>query len=345
MNQQWPFVTVIIPMFNEEHYIAACLDSVLANDYPHSYMEILVVDGRSTDGSREIVLDYSHRYPFIRLLDNPKRLIPAALNTGIREAKGDIIVRMDAHTLYASDYIRRCVEILRSSGAANVGGVQRAIGTNYLSRTIAVAMNSPFGVGDASFRYAGKEMWVDTVYLGTWWKRTLEEIGGFREDVVVNEDYELNYRLRKTGGKILLSPHIKCWYYVRPSLKALATQYFRYGFWKVKTLVLHPEALRWRQLVPPALVIGLLLSGPAGILHWRLGLVVPGLYVTANILASLRTAARKGWIYLPLLPFVFATIHLSWGLGFLMGLFRWGLPRWDLRILIQAFSQFDKEVH
>ncbi|MEM4218298.1 MAG: glycosyltransferase family 2 protein [Candidatus Methanomethylicaceae archaeon] len=339
---QLPVVSILIPMRNEERYIAQCLESILANDYPKDRLEILVIDGMSTDRSREIVQDYAKHYPFLRLLDNPKRIQSAALNIGIRESKGKIIIRMDAHTLYASDYIRRCVELLETTEAANVGGLQRAMGTGYISNAIAIATTTPFGIGNAYFRYAEKEMWVDTVYLGAWRKSTLEALGGFNEDWVVNEDYELNYRLRKAGGKILLSPEIKCWYYVRPSLKALARQYFRYGFWRVKTLVAYPDSLRWRQLAPPTLVIALLLSLGILPINWMLGITVPALYLVANLVASIWTASRKGWKYLPLLPVVFAIIHLSWGTGFLAGLFKWGIPRFTLRSLAKAFQSPDK---
>lgn len=333
-----PFVSILIPMRNEERYIAACLDSILANDYPKDRLEILVIDGISTDRSREITQDYAKRYPFLRLLNNTKRIIPAALNIGIQEAKGEIIIRMDAHTSYALDYIRRCVELLETTEAANVGGLQRAVGTNYISKAITIAITTPFGIGNAYFRYAEKEMWVDTVYLGAWRKSTLEALGGFDEEWVVNEDYELNYRLRKAGGKILLSPEIRCWYYVRPSLKALARQYLRYGFWKVKTLVRYPNSLRWRQLAPPALVVALLLS--LGILpvNRMLGVTVPVLYLAANLVASIWIASRRGCKYLPLLPVVFATIHLSWGTGFLAGLFKWSIPRITLSSLVKAFQ-------
>ncbi len=361
-----PRVTVVIPMWNEERYIAKCLDSLLANDYPTDLLEIIVVDGGSTDRSRDIVLGYCRRYPFIRLLDNPKRIMSAALNIGIREATGDIIVRMDAHAVYAPDYIRQCVDLLCTSGAANVGGVQRAVGENYISRAIALAINNPFGTGDAYFRHAEKEMWVDTVYLGAWWKATLNRLGGFREDLAVNEDYELNVRLRearldpsagpfheelvthqgfapndrlrRARGRILLSPRIRCWYYVRPSLAALARQYFRYGFWKVRTLVLHPESVRWRQLAPPALVIGFIGSGVAGMLHPMLWLPLPGVYLAAVLLVSTYLAVRRGLIYAPVLPLVFVTIHLSWGLGFIAGLMKWGIPKFSLRAVIKAFA-------
>jgi len=335
---QYPYVSILIPMRNEERFIARCLDSTLANDYPKDRLEILVIDGMSTDRSRDIVQDYAKRYPFIHLLNNPKRIVPAALNIGIREAKGEIIIRMDAHTIYAPDYIRRCVELLETTQAANVGGLQRAVGTNYVSNAIAIAITTPFGIGNAYFRYAEKEMWVDTVYLGAWRKSTLEALGGFNEEWSVNQDYELNYRLRKAGGKILLSPEIRCWYHVRPSLRKLAHQYFRYGFWKVKTLVTYPDSLRWRQLAPPALVVVLLLALGILLVNRMLGIAVPALYLVTNLVASIWTASRRGWKYLPLLPIVFATIHLSWGTGFLAGLFKWGIPRITLSSLVKAFQ-------
>ena len=333
-----PFVTLLIPMRNEEHHIARCLDSILANDYPKDCLEIMVIDGMSTDRSRKIIQGYAKRYRFLRLVDNPKRIAPAALNIGIKEARGEIVVRMDAHTLYASDYIRRCVELLRTTEAANVGGLQRAVGTNYISNAIAVATTTPFGIGNAYFRYAEKQMLVDTVYLGAWCKSTLKALRGFNEEWVANEDYELNYRLRKAGEKILLSPEIKCWYYVRPSLKALAHQYFRYGFWKIKMLVAYPDSLRWRQLAPPALVVALLLSLCIFPMNQTLGVGIPSLYLSYNLIASIWSAYRNGWKFLPLLPIIFITIHLIWGTGFLAGLFKWGIPRITLSSFVKAFK-------
>ncbi len=336
-EKTYPYVSILIPMRNEERYIARCLDSILANDYPQARLEILVIDGMSTDRSRDIVQEYAKRHPSLRLLDNPKRVVPAALNTGIREAQGEIIVRADAHAVYASDYIRKCVELLETTEAANVGGVQRAVGTDYISNGIAIATTTPFGIGDAHYRYAENEMWVDTVYLGAWRKSTLEALGGFNEEWVVNQDYELNYRLRQGGGRILLAPEIKCWYYVRPSLKALARQYWRYGFWKVKTIVTYPDSLRWRQLAPPALVVVLFLSLGLLPVSRILGAAVPAFYLTANLCVSIWTASRRGWKYLPLLPLVFATIHTSWGTGFLAGMSKWGIPRLTPSSLAQAF--------
>jgi len=331
-----PPVTVVIPMRNEERLLAKCLDSILDNEYPRDCLEILVIDGMSADGSRRIAEDYAQRHPCIRLLENPQQIQAAALNIGIREASGDIVIRMDAHTTYAPDYILQCVTALQRTDAVNVGGALRAVGTDYLSSAIAIGITSPFGAGDARFRYSEQEEWVDTVYLGAWYKRTLEDVGGFDEAWRVNEDYQLNYRLRLAGGRILLSPKIRCEYYVRGSLSGLAQQYFRYGFWKVRTLTAYPDSLRWRQLVPPGFVLALGVS-LAVLPFWRgVGLIVPGLYLAANFTASFQAASRRGFHYLPVLPIIFATIHLSWGVGFWAGILRSGVPRFSLRSLDQA---------
>lgn len=303
------------------------LDSILANDYPPERLEILLLDGMSTDHSRQIADRYAQRYPFIRVLDNPRRLQVAAMNAGIRAAKGDMILGLDAHTAYANDYIRRCVELLQTTEADNVGGVQRAVGTNYMSRAIAIASTTLFGVGDAYYRFADKPLWVDTVYLGAWRKTTLERLGGFNEAWEVNEDYELNYRLRKAGGKILLSPDIRCRYFVRDSLRKLAHQYFRYGIWRVKTLTAHPDSLQVRQLAAPLFVLGLLASIVVGLFSPVWGWALPLTYLGCNLLASSRVAARHGWKFLPVLPAIYAVLHLSCGTGFLVGLCRFGIPK------------------
>lgn len=332
-----PLVSVIIPCRNEEKFIGKCLDSIIAQDYPKNKLEVLVVDGMSNDRSREIVIEYAKRYPFIRLLDNPKLIAPIALNIGIQEARGEIIVRIDAHTTYEKNYIDQCVMLLQTTDATNVGGMQHAVGTDYVSNTIAIAITHPFGIGDAKFRYSNREEWVDTVYLGSWYKQSLVSLGGFNEEWVVNQDYELNYRLRESGGKILLSPKICCHYYVRSSIKKLVIQYFRYGFWKVKTIVNHPNSVRWRQLVPPVFVLTLIASLTL-IPFFRICVIVPGLYVISNLVASFRVASQRGRRYLPLLPFIFVILHISWGIGFLVGLTRFGIPHLSLRLLLRSLT-------
>lgn len=334
-----PLVTVVIPMRNEEGEIRRCLESVLANDFPKDMLEILVVDGISSDGSAAIVREYIEKNSHIRLLANPKRIQSAALNIGIGEAKGEIVVRMDAHSTYDGDYISRCVALLQNTEAVNVGGVQKAIGTTYLTRAIALVTTSRYGIGDAKFRYARQQLWADTVYLGAWWKAALESVRGFDESLPVNEDYELNYRLRDAGGKILFSPSVVSSYRVRKSLFGLAKQYARYGYWKVRMLSAHPESIRWRQMVPPVLVVGLLGSVALVPLAWQMSVPIPSLYLLYVLMASWKMATRKR--YLPVLPLVVMTLHLSWGLGFLVGIFRWGLPRWGPKSLLRMFANKD----
>jgi cellulose synthase/poly-beta-1,6-N-acetylglucosamine synthase-like glycosyltransferase len=316
-----------MPIRNEEAFLRVSLDSLLANDYPLEMLEVIVIDGMSSDSSREIIQEYSQRYPCIKYLQNPQKIVSTGLNLGIQVAEGYIIVRADAHTRYESDYIRQCVTLLESTGAANVGGAQRAVGTSLIGSAIAVATTSTFGTGDAKFRYSDQEAWVDTVYLGAWHRETLIALGGFAENLTVNQDYELNHRIRRQGGRILLSPKIRCHYYVRGSLNKLARQYFRYGLWKVNTLVLHPYSLKWRQIVAPLLlaflVIAFLLAGVSKSVFW-LGPVV--VYLSATIIASGRALRSAPWRVALVLPFVFAVLHFSWGAGFWCGLLRFGVP-------------------
>jgi glycosyltransferase involved in cell wall biosynthesis len=315
-----PNVSIIIPTWNEEAFISACLDSILLNDYPKDKIDIIILDGMSSDQTPAIIQKYISRYPFIRLINNPKRIQAPALNLGIKESRGEIIIRMDAHTLYDKDYIANCVKLLMENKGDNVGGVQNPIGTNYISKAIAIATSTPFGVGNAYFRFSKQAMFVDTVYLGAWKKDTLIRLNGFNEQWVINEDYELNYRLRKSGGKILLSPSIKSAYFVRSSLRRLSKQYFRYGFWKAKTIITYPESLKIRQFIPPAfafsLIISLLISP---FVQWPL-LIIGGSYTLFNLIYSFLLSLKKGVIFFAILPVVFTIIHLTWGIGFLSGL-------------------------
>lgn len=326
-NNTYPYVSIVLPIRNEQHYIIRCLDSILDNDYPHDKYEILVVDGMSTDQSREIVQTYSDRYSNVKLLDNPKKIRVTANNIGIRAAKGEIIVSMDAHTLYAYDYIRQCVERLQSTGAANVGGHQAAVGEDYTTQGIALAVSSPFGIGDAEFRYLYREKWVDTVYLGTWYKKTLEAVGLFNENCGRVGDYELNYRIRKKGGKILLSPKIKCQYFVRGSLLKLAKQYFTNGIWRLFIIVTHPDSIRWRHLAPPLLIIWLLLSLIFLIFGINIWWIPIGLYILSTIAASLYIALSRGIQFFLILTPILWILHICMGSGMLFGVFRFGLPK------------------
>ena len=320
--KKYPSISVILPVLNEAKSIRASLGAVLTQDYPSEYMEILVVDGGSNDGTREIVQEMRRNHANLKLLDNPRKIQAAALNIGILAAQGDIIIRVDGHTIVAPDYVSTCANFLLQGRADNVGGLMRPVGTNYVGRSVALATTSPFGIGGSKFHYSEREQYVDTVYLGAYWRKTFNMIGLFDEEVHINEDYELNYRLRQTGGKILLSPAIKSTYIPRSSLTGLWRQYFIYGRQKTRTLRKHPTSLRWRQVVSP-LFVGVFSGSLIGGLFWLpsvwLFIVTVGCYLLANLVASTIAASRGGWRYLPILPLVFVIIHLAWGLGFWVG--------------------------
>ena len=322
-RESTPIVSVVIAMRNEENHIARCLQSVINQDYPGEQVEILVVDGMSTDSSRSIVSGFAGRYPNVRLLDNEKKIAPAAFNLGIRNAGGSIVAIIGAHCSLATDYLSNCVHYLSTREADCVGGPIENIGEGFWGQAISLVMSSPFGVGDAHFRYSHQERYVDTLAFGAYRREVFDKIGLFDERLVRNQDYDLNYRLRKAGGKILLTPAIQSYYYTRSSLRKLLSQYFRYGFWKVRMLQKHPRSVRVRQLVPPLFVLVLLLSGAlsaiSSLAAWVLALVVVS-YLSLALAFSFSIAARKGWRYLPILPVIFACLHLSWGLGFLYSL-------------------------
>jgi succinoglycan biosynthesis protein ExoA len=318
--------TVVIPMRNEEEFIGPCLESLLANEVEGA-VEFLVYDGDSTDRSRQLVEQLARRDPRIILVANPRRIQAAAFNQAIARARGEFVVRADAHSIYPANYLAECIRLLRETGAVNVGGIQIATGTTWTSKAIAATLSSRFAVGDAKYRYATEPGFTDTVYLGSWRTATLRAAGGMREDWAVNEDYELNVRLRGAGGQVFLSPTIRSTYFVRASIPSLARQYFRYGFWKVRTLLEHVGSLRWRQIVAPAFVLSLPATVP--LVHWlgAIGALHLLLYAVANIAVSIVTASRSSWRLLPLLPAVFLIIHVAWGLGFLSGICYWPFGR------------------
>lgn len=328
---QYPFVSVILPIRNEEKSIERCLRAVLDQDYPAERMQVIIADGMSEDRTREIVREMQSRHPNVMLIDNPGLIVPTGLNESLRHARGEFIVRVDGHTLLAPDYVRACVKALQNSGADNVGGKMNAIGSTQFGETVAIATSSPFGVGSARFHYSDAEELVDTVYMGAWRRDVFDRIGLFDEELIRDQDDEFNYRLREHGGKILLSPSIRSEYTGRGMPKALWKQYFQYGLWKVRVLQKHPRQMSWRQFVPPLFALALIVTAVGGLFSpiGRILLALAlGSYLFANLSASTYTASRRGWDYLKQLPLVFAILHLSYGFGFLTGLIkfwnRWG---------------------
>jgi succinoglycan biosynthesis protein ExoA len=325
-------VSVIVPCRNEVKSIDSFLDSFRKQELTGVDWEVVIADGMSNDGTREKLKRICERDSRIRVIDNPRRIASTGLNAAIHAARNDVVLRMDVHTQYKSDYIRRSVELLTRSGAASVGGACIARGTGYVGTAIAAAFHSGFAVGGARWHRPSHEGPTDTVHLGCWRRDVLERVGLFDETLVRNQDDELNLRLRRAGGTLWQSPEIVAWYYPRASLSALFRQYFQYGFWRVAVLRKHCVPGAWRQLAPAAFVLTNLIMvaaivllgiiGHSSPLWLRAGLASFDLtYLFASLAASLLTAKRDGWPLFPVLPFVFATYHISYGVGFLVGLF------------------------
>ncbi len=330
----YPYVSVIMPIYNEEGFIRRSLGAVLAQDYPVDCMEVLVVDGMSTDRTLDVIRQFlakSKAETVVRLLENRSRIAAAGLNRATREARGDIIVRVDGHCIIAPDYVRKCVEHIRREKVDAVGGPMQTIGEDHMSELTAIAMSSKFGVGNSSFRTeSGRTKLVDTVPFPAYTRQIVERAGPYDEELVRNQDDEYNYRIRQLGGRILVAGDVHSQYYSRSNFKKMAVQYFQYGLYKVRVLQKHPLQMSVRQFVPPAFVLAILLAlvfVHLGKEIWPL-LMLLGSYVLANLAASLITASRQGMRYLPLLPLAFASLHLGYGSGFLLGLVKF-IDRWN----------------
>jgi glycosyltransferase involved in cell wall biosynthesis len=321
-----PFVSIVIPCRNEAAFIGPCLKSVLATSFPQERLEVLVADGMSDDGTRAIISELARQNPIIRLLDNPAKITPCALNVGIGAARGDIIMRMDAHTTYPPNYVGDLVEWLLKSGADNVGGIWRTLpaSESTLARAIARGLSHPFGVGNAYFRTGTKEpRWVDTVPFGCYRREVFTRIGMFDPELVRNQDDEFNLRLIRAGGKILLVPSVASDYYARDSLAKLARMYFQYGYFKPLVVRKVGAVMTIRQAVPAILVggigLGILLSPWLHVARLLLLLIVCA-YATALMGVSATIALRDGVAAGGATGVVFAVLHFSYGLGELAGI-------------------------
>ena len=312
-----PIVSLIVPCYNEEKTIRILLDAFLAQTYPLTQMEVVIADGLSSDGTRAEIARFQEEHPelAVKVIDNTAQIIPAALNAAIRASSGEFIIRMDAHSAPAPDYMERCVDALNAELGDNVGGVWdiRPSTEGWVAASIAAAAAHPLGVGDAAYRHATQAQIVDTVPFGAFRRELIEKIGFFDESLLANEDYEFNTRIRKSGGKIWLDPAIRTVYFARPTFGRLAKQYFNYGFWKWKMLRRYPRTLRWRQFLPPVFVLSLF--------FWLiLGLFLP---ISFFILA-LELLFYFGILFIAAikvnklgLPIAILTMHIAWGSGFL----------------------------
>ncbi|NUM46803.1 MAG: glycosyltransferase family 2 protein [Anaerolineales bacterium] len=335
-----PSVSILVPCYNEQHTIALLLDAIDRQTYPRQDMEVIIADGLSTDQTRAEIARFQQTHPAlsIQIVDNPKRHIPSALNRALERARGTYLVRLDAHAVPATDYVARCVEALETGKGENVGGIWQIApghaggGTRpgWLARAIAVAAAHPLGVGDAHYRHATQAQYVDTVPFGAFRRALVEKIGPFDENLLTNEDYEFNVRIRQAGGKIWLDPAIRSTYFARATLSALARQYLRYGYWKGQMLRRYPETLRWRQAIPPAFVLSLVVLSLLVPFAWARGLLAVelGVYFAALLGAGIHAALKKrDPALIPGLPLAIATMHLCWGGALVWSLISFKAPR------------------
>ncbi len=318
-----PFVSVIIPVRNEEAFIARTLDRILTQDYPLERIEIIVADGMSDDRTREILDDYAARYPQVRYVDNPARVTPAGLNAAITAAGGEIISRIDGHCEVAGDFIRRNVELFEKHPEAwVVGGPMVHAGTNVFGEAVAVAMSHPAGVGLATHRFENYEGYVEGAQFPAFRNWVFDRIGMFDENLVRTEDDELNYRITQAGGKSYVSPSVKYVYYVRGKIGQLFKQYFQYSFWRIPVFRKHKKPTTLRQLVPPLFFLAMILLAVIGI--WlrqpMVALALPAVYAAALLLIAVSIIPRKGLAVACLVPIAMATMHVAYAAGIAYGL-------------------------
>jgi len=323
-----PLISIIIPCRNEEKYIGKCLDSIIKQDYPKEKMEVLVVDGASEDKTREMVEKFKIQNPTfnVRLIDNPNKFTPHGLNIGIKEARGEIIIRMDTHADYERDYISKCVKYLKEYNADNVGGIIKTLPAKntLIAKAIAICLSHPFGAA-SDFRLSPTEpKWVDTVFGGCYKREVFEKIGLFNENLVRSQDMEFNLRLKKAGGKILLVPDIIAYYYPKSNFKEFFVHNFKDGIWAIYPLKFVKIPLCLRHYIPLIFVLGLLGTGLLGIffpIFFWLFLFIIGVYFLVSIYSSFKIMiGEKDFRYFFVLPVVFAARHFGYGLGSFWGI-------------------------
>jgi glycosyltransferase involved in cell wall biosynthesis len=348
-------ISIIIPCRNEKSHIREFLDSVLAQELdPGWELEILLADGMSNDGTREIVRGYMERAANVFLVDNPGRIVSTGLNAAIAASNGEVIIRMDAHTVYAPDYIRECVRVLNETGADMVGGPGVAKGRGCIGEAIAAAFHAPFCVGGPKHHDANYEGEVEIAYLGCWRRSIFERVGLFDPDLVRNQDDEFAFRLRRAGGIAWQSPRIKSSYTPRASLGRLFRQYLQYGFWRVVVIRKHRALASWRHLVPTLFVTWILLSGAliglcavAGLTPVSSSIAIAlavglSVYAAGCVITALGFARSVHPRVVLLLPVVIAVYHVAYGLGFLLGVFKYALSGSRLRMPDELFSSLTR---
>jgi GT2 family glycosyltransferase len=317
-------VSIVIPMLNEIESIETCLNSILAQNYPADQIEILVVDGSSTDGSQEKVLQLAKTYSNIHLLTNPLKRTPISLNIGVKNSNGDIIIILGAHTRIKNDFVEHNIRLMQEQGVKCTGGTQLNIGNTFLQHAIGLAMGSRFGIPSAPYRFYKKPCFVDTVVYAAYARELFDQVGYFNEELHISEDAEFNWRIRKAGYQIYYSPEIVSYYYPRKNLRKLTKQFFNYGILRVNVIKKHPDAIRLFHLVPPLFVVALIALTVMSVLKSQFMInlfALLGIYllyiITASIITCQQENTRK---YLFVLPAIFIAMQISWGAGFLVGI-------------------------
>jgi glycosyltransferase involved in cell wall biosynthesis len=323
-NSDLPKVSVVIPMRNEAGHIAKCLESVVNQDYPAELIEVIVVDGGSTDGSLETVKELMEKYPNIKLMGGRGVNCPAGMNIGIREASGDIVAKVDAHGYPALDFMRTSVKYLTEDSKVKcVGGPIRPLADTPMAKASVFARSSLFGVGRGVYSMAHDAQFVDTVQCGVYRKDVFREIGLFDESLQFGEDEEINWRIRKGGYKIFSTPEIKFFYFPRNSFRKLFKQYYNYGRLRVRVIRKHPDFFRHKHVIPAMFVLALVVIGVLAVfssLFSKLFFGMALLYLIVSLTVSAAISTCEGWKYLFLLPISFGTLHFGYGIGFLHGM-------------------------
>jgi len=330
-NDHLPLVSVIMPVRNEEAHIDISLGSVIGQDYPLDCLEVIIVDGMSTDHTRQLVWEQVAEVPelSIQILDNPDQIVPSAMNIGIQASRGEIIARVDGHCKIPRDYLSSCVAELMVADVQAVGGMQYPVGDDYISDAVALAISSPYFIGNSYFRYAQEKRLVDTVFLGVYPRDIFDKIGLFDEELVRHQDYDLNLRLRNQGGKILYLPNLKVEYRPRDTIASFFKQYFQYGLWKVRVMQKSRHAFRLRHFAPTGLVLAVVLGALLSLISPPISGLYLGslvLYLLGSLAASLLVSLQARTLkYLPILPIIFMCIHFGWGTGFWWGAVKWNI--------------------
>lgn len=320
-------VSIIMPIRNEADYIGRAIQSILDNDYPNDKLEIIVADGCSTDGTQNVVQKISKQDIRVCLINNPGKIVPTAMNIGIKASKGEILIRVDGHAEIFPDFIKNSVICLENHPEVwCAGGVMETIGSTYIGNVIAAAMSCPVGVGGGNFRLGTKEGYVDSVPFGAHRRWVFDKVGMFDEELVRNQDDEFILRMVEAGGKQYMSPNIRSRYFSRSSFRKLARQYFQYGFWRIRTIQKRGKPASFRQMIPLFFVLGwffLFLTSPFWV-SMRYVLVSYALiYLFVILLGVFDVGRKKGWKIAALVPVAFIIMHTSYGLGTLKGIWSW----------------------